>query len=227
MVLAPRDAAGIARDDRLENRRHAAAELEGVAAHEVALRIGLVELLAPQAQRRAVIAVERLLDIAVGLCVRMQHQILADESGRIGDAVRKLPRDRVQHQARRADAVAGDDHDLGRLEVLLSLAIVVDDARRHAVLVERDLADAAAGAQFDAGAERMRPVGNVGRRLGALRTARRAVAEIDAAGAAVISTVAMVESDAHQCQPSWFIALPRRAPDLPSGSGGIGGCLGG
>jgi hypothetical protein len=33
----------------------------------------------------------------------------------------------------------------------------------------------------------------------------------------------MVESDGHQCQPNWFIALPNRAPDLPSGKGGIGG----
>src|SRR4051794_16820301 len=37
----------------------------------------------------------------------------------------------------------------------------------------------------------------------------------------------MVESEGHQCQPSWFMALPNLAPDLPSGSGGIGGCFGG
>ena len=98
----------------------------------------------------------------------------------------KLSRDRVQHQPRRADAVAGDDDDFGRLEMLLAFAVVVDDAGRHAVLVERDLADAAERAQLDAGADRMRPIGDVGRGLGALRAARRAVAEIDAAAAAVI-----------------------------------------
>ena len=41
------------------------------------------------------------------------------------------------------------------------------------------------------------------------------------------SVVAIALSDGHQCQPSVFIAFAYRAPVLPSGSGGIGGCLGG
>ena len=41
------------------------------------------------------------------------------------------------------------------------------------------------------------------------------------------STVAMALSEGHQCQPSLFIALASAWPDLPSGIGGIGGCLGG
>ena len=47
--------------------------------------------------------------------------------------------------------------------------------------VDRDLANPAHRAQFDAGADRMRPIGDVGTGLGALRAARRAVAEVDAA----------------------------------------------
>ena len=41
------------------------------------------------------------------------------------------------------------------------------------------------------------------------------------------SVVAIAVSDGHQCQPSLFIARAKRAPVLPSGSGGIGGWCGG
>src|ERR1700729_3509199 len=41
------------------------------------------------------------------------------------------------------------------------------------------------------------------------------------------SVVAMALSDGHQCQPSWFIVLPIFAPDLPNGSGGMGGLCAG
>src|ERR1700684_3763722 len=41
------------------------------------------------------------------------------------------------------------------------------------------------------------------------------------------SVVATEVSDGHQCQPSLFIACASRAPLLPKGSGGIGGCFGG
>ena len=54
------------------------------------------------------------------------------------------------------------------------------------MLVGGDLAHPAARAQLDAGADRVRPVGDVGARLGALRAARRAMAEIDAGRAAVV-----------------------------------------
>src|SRR6202048_5311071 len=70
--------------------------------------------------------------------------------------------------------------------MLFALGGIIDRARRHAVLVERNLAHPAQRTQFDAGADRMRPIGDVGRSLGALRTARRAVAEIDAARAPFI-----------------------------------------
>src|SRR6202043_3414964 len=49
-----------------------------------------------------------------------------------------------------------------------------------------DFANPAQRAQFDAGADRMRPVGDVGTALGALRAARRAVTEVDTAPAPFI-----------------------------------------
>ena len=111
----------------------------------------------------------------------MEHQVLADQAGRIGQPVREAAGDRVQQQPRRADAVAGDDDDLGRLELLDAVLVVIDDARGHAVLVGQDLAHAAMGLELDAGADRVRPIGNVGRGFCALRAGRRAMAEIDAA----------------------------------------------
>ena len=70
--------------------------------------------------------------------------------------------------------------------MLVALGVVIDRAGGHAVLVDGDLAHPAQRAQLDAGADRQRPIGDVGRGLGALRAARRAMAEIDAARAALI-----------------------------------------
>ena len=110
----------------------------------------------------------------------MQHQVLADQPRGVGEPVGKPRRRRIQQQARRADAVAGQDHDLGRLELLAPVGVVVDRAGGHAVLVGGDLAHPAARAQLDAGADSERPVGDVGAGLGPLRAARRAVPEVDA-----------------------------------------------
>ncbi len=54
------------------------------------------------------------------------------------------------------------------------------------MLIGGDLADAAAGAQLDAGTQRVRPIGDVDAGLGALGAAGSAMAEIDALGAAVV-----------------------------------------
>ena len=82
--------------------------------------------------------------------------------------------------------VAGEDDDLGRLELLDAIGVVIDHARRHAVFVGGDLAHPAARAQLDAGADGGGPVGDVGARLRALRAARGAMAEIDALRAAFV-----------------------------------------
>jgi hypothetical protein len=92
----------------------------------------------------------------------MQHQVLADQARRVGEPVGKPCRGRSEQQAGRADPVAGHDHDLGRLEVLAPVGVVVDRAGGHAVLVRGDLAYPAARAQLNAGADGERPVGDVG-----------------------------------------------------------------
>src|SRR6266702_7641621 len=92
VVRAPRqNAFGLARD-RFEHRPGTAAELDGIAAHETAGRIGIVEFLAPQAGRRGAVAVGRRFDIAVDLRIGMEHQVLADQPAGIGKPVRKAAR---------------------------------------------------------------------------------------------------------------------------------------
>ena len=64
--------------------------------------------------------------------------------------------------------------------------IEIGGAGGHAVGAGFDAADAAAGAQFDAGADGVGPVGDVGAGFGALGAAECAMPEVDAFGAAVI-----------------------------------------
>ena len=116
----------------------------------------------------------------------MEHQVLAEQPAGIGQAVGESAGGGVQQQPRCADAVAGDDDDLGRLELLDAVDVVIDHAGRHAVFAGGDLAHAAIGAQFDTGADGVRPVGDVGARLRPLGAGRRAMAEIDAGRAAVV-----------------------------------------
>src|SRR5262249_53920566 len=89
MIRAPGQNALLLADDGFEHRAGAAHELDAVAADEPARQVGVVELLAPEAGRRRAITVSRLRDIAIDLRVRVEHQVLADEAGRIGKAIRE------------------------------------------------------------------------------------------------------------------------------------------
>ena len=116
----------------------------------------------------------------------MEHQVLAHEPAGIGQPVGEATGGGVQQQPRRADAVAGEDDDLRRLELLDAVDVIINHAGRHAVFAGGDLAHATVGPELDSGADGMRPVGDVGARLRALGAGRRAVAEIDAGRAAVV-----------------------------------------
>jgi len=166
--------------DRLDDGADAAAELIRVAANEAARGIGLVELVAPNAKRRGAVAVERLVGVAVDQGIRVEHQVAAHLAGRVGESVGEAGGGGIQQEARRADAIAGDDDHLRRLELLDAVGIVVDRARGHAVFIRGDFAHSAARAQFDAGADRVRPVSDVRARLRPLRAAERAVREMNA-----------------------------------------------
>ena len=63
-----------------EHRPATARELEGVAAYEVAVPVGLVELLAPDAIARAAVAIQRVIEIAVQCGVGVEHQVASDQA---------------------------------------------------------------------------------------------------------------------------------------------------
>jgi len=116
----------------------------------------------------------------------VQHQVLADQTGGIREAVGKAARSRIEQQTRRADAVCGEDHYFGRLESLYARRVIINDAGRHSLFVGGDLPHPAARAQLDPVAKRVRPIGDVDARLRTLSTARRAVVQIYALGTPVI-----------------------------------------
>ena len=130
--------------------------------------------------------VHQVVDIAVDQRPGVEHQVLAQESAGIGQPVGEAAGGGVQQQPRRADAIAREDDDLCRLELLDAVDVVINHARRHAVFAGGDLAHAAVGPKLDFGADGMWPVGDVGARLRPLGAGRRTVAEIDAGGAAVV-----------------------------------------
>ena len=135
---------------------------------------------------RAELRIELFVEHAAHRAPGVQHQVLAHQARAVGQALRKPGRGGVEQQAWRADAVAGQHHDLGALQLLAALAIVVDDAGGHVVVVHQDLAHAAVRLQLHAGAQRQRPVGDVDTSLGALRAARLAGAQVQARGAALV-----------------------------------------
>src|SRR3954453_17464370 len=89
VIRAPRQNALAFAHHGLEYRPDTAAELDAVTAHKTARKIGFIKFLTPQAGRRRAIAVGSLIDIAVDLRVGMEHQVLADQSARIGEPVGK------------------------------------------------------------------------------------------------------------------------------------------
>ena len=106
---------------------------------------------------------------------------------------------------RRTDAVAGEDHHLGGLEMPDVLRVVVDRAGRHAVRAGGNFAHPAARLQLHPGADRLGPISDVGAGLRALGAAGGAAAEMDAARPPAMRAVATAAKEGHRCQPSLFI----------------------
>src|SRR5579871_5961437 len=155
MVPAPREAARDHTGKGFIDRPSPAVELQRIASYEIPRRISLVKLLAPHHGLRATIAVKLVLDIGSHLRPRMQHQVFADQSRRIGQTVRKKGRSRVQKQPGCTDAVRSQDHHLRGLEPLDPSGIVIDNAGRHAVFAGGDLAHAATCSQMHPSTKRL------------------------------------------------------------------------
>ena len=82
--------------------------------------------------------------------------------------------------------LAASDDDPRRLEVLAAVAVDPGRAGRQALRVGLDPADAGAGLEPRTERDRLGPVGQVGRGLGAFVAARLAGAALDARPAAVV-----------------------------------------
>ena len=169
------------------DRREPPRDLERVPAHEAAREIRLVELLADDAAADgAPVAAEGLVEDAAHHRVGMEHEVPPDEPTAVGEPVGEPRRARVQQEPRRADAVGGQDDRARLLLAHAPVAVVVEDAVGAPVRAERDLAHAGPRHEARAGGERLRPVGDVGARLGAGRAAEVARAAVDAGAAAVV-----------------------------------------
>lgn len=126
MALAPGDRRH-GEAHRRARRAGAAVHLEGVAAHEAARAVGLVELLRQQdvAERATIRRIAAVGEEAGDGGARMEHQVAADQSARIGEPVGMALALGQQHQARRADAVGGQHHQARRLELDAAVGIKV------------------------------------------------------------------------------------------------------
>ena len=187
VVGAPGLLAGAARERRVD-RPAGGREAPARAADEAALLVGLVELeRLDEVAELALPAHQRLLEQAGDVRERMHHQPLPDEARRVREAVRVLPALAEFSSSRGVpDRVGRDDDDARRLEVLGAVRCDPRRAGREALGVGLDPADARAGDEPRAQRDRLRPVGQVGRRLGALVAARLAGAPLDARPPAVV-----------------------------------------
>ena len=151
-----------------EPRPAAADYLVRVAAYEVPARVGLVELLAedlvPQWSLEVLGHVRQEPgDDGVGV----KHQVLAHESGRVGQTVGVAVRLGKEEKPRRPDAVRGHDDRPCRLVHTVAVRVDVAGPGDSAVRSGGYVRDAAFRPDLDAHFLRLRQVRNVGRRLGA------------------------------------------------------------
>ena len=168
--------------------------------------------------------------------VRVEHQPLADQAGRVGEPVGEPVRRREEQQTRGSDAVRAEDDDVRFLALLDALTVDVDRAGREALLVRRDLADPRAGHHLRAVLEGLRPHRRVGRALRPLRAAPHAGSgslarcEVpDRLGANRVRRPATSASRARSCPPLPCVRVVRweaavtPAP-APTGTTGLPTC---
>src|SRR5581483_6559152 len=162
-------------------RRHG---LQRVAADEVVPRVGLVELLAAGAGWRRLVLADQLFEAPPDYGCRLRHQELADQPAGVRQAVRKAAGRGVQQQPRRLNRVAGHHHRLGPLlavvDAPLGVRLVVADADRSALAVDRDLVGHALRPDLGAVLDRIGNMADQDAALGADLAAEQAEAAHDA-----------------------------------------------
>ena len=197
--------------------RGAGQAVEVEAVDEAAADVGLGELPADQRGDIAHMAVDRLVDPDLGPDQRVVQQVAADLVGLVGEVVRR------QQQPRRADAVGGDDHDLGRLELgAAGLAVDVDARRWRARPGPSRSAAPGRGC-----AARCRPPApwarSTANTCSSTRAGSRCRCRSRCSRAGRHSPREITPASAgHQCQPRWSKAWDRRRAALVKGSGPVG-----
>ena len=181
MVGAPDGRARARRHRRVHRAAGRRREAPLRAAHEAAALVGLVEL--QRVDARADVAaprLERLAEDAGRDRERVHHQAPPDEAARVREPVRELRAGRQEQESRAADGVRGqhDDVRLGALGPALRVHVL--RPREEPVPAEQEPRRTRAREHARPVCDRLRPVGDVGRRLGALRASLHAGAPLRA-----------------------------------------------
>src|SRR5208283_6087064 len=116
-----------------EKRSEIEARIETPAAVKAdLLGIQFVEIMQDSAVCETFVIVERMFKKAHATGVAINHQVFSNQTGRIGQAVGKLPIGRKQEQARGLRAVRADYNGLGPLQMRIFLLVEIDSASEAA-----------------------------------------------------------------------------------------------
>ena len=116
----------------------------------------------------------------------MEHQVLADESAIVGEAIWKQAGPGIQEQSRRADAVARHLYDACLLPLQASIRVIVDHSIGKSIHPEGYFPDSGVGLKYRSLCYRLGPIGNIGAGLGSQRASDFAWAAVVTRGSSVI-----------------------------------------
>src|SRR5580692_388056 len=122
------------------NRRQIESRIDPAAAVEAdLLRVELVKIMNDAADRKSLVVVQRLFKYADRNGTRIEHQVFANRSARIREAIRKLLVGRKQQQPRGLCAVRGKYNRFRLLQMHVALGIKVNRPSRASVRIDLNL----------------------------------------------------------------------------------------
>src|SRR6267143_3064546 len=114
------------------------------------LRVEFVEVMQDAADGEALVIIQGMVEEASGDSVAIEHQILANEAGGVGETVGKLLVGGKQEQTRGFRAVRANDDGLGSLQMSVPLPIEIESPGGAAITVQLDAMDIGIRANFTA-----------------------------------------------------------------------------
>src|SRR5271154_3144432 len=131
------------------DRRHVEARVEAAAAVEANfIGIEFVKIVEDTADGKTFVVVEGMLENTDGKRAAVKHQVLADDSAAVGEAVRKLLVGGEQQEARRFRAIRADNDGFRFLALDVALRIEINSAGGAAVSMDLDAMDVGVRADF-------------------------------------------------------------------------------